>query len=750
VHHKVGPPSREAPLRARELKSHERADGSAERKNVALEISVQPHAGGRGAFDAASATVPWRVVRRARAGCDGTGALGFAARLVGSLSAARNPYLVVAAAAPFVPGIFQFIHHGLADVLFTGDAAAIELRTLHAAHGTQLLGPYSRFRWSHPGPALFYLALPLYEVFHRQGPALDLFAFVANLSSAVALVLSARRLGGAMFALAAATLLAAYESIGMVFQLSYVWNPFVSVLPLGLLSLLCARILLGEMRLLPVFTFVASAVVQTHVGYLPVVASLSLLGATTWLVRTASRRSMWKAAVPTADPRSRPRFPSVWAALAVFAVVWLPPVVDCVEHPPGNLLVVARFFLEPHASEHPWPIVLDVTSRQLLHTPIAIAQALGLSREPSAPTTRLLAAALVCLLVAAVAAGLRRSDRAVVALSAVALVEIVSALAAVRSVRGDILFYLVTWISMVGLVALIALLRLAFGTVLRESNSSWRTGLPVAAALVVGLLDSVRVQASVVDVVHTRDEGAEQFAREVHGYLVSHDVQGPLIRIEVHDAWPTAVAVVLYLFKHRIPIFVSDDWLFMVGEQFAAESAKHPLLLIGDRSFFEASRTRHDLHFVSAVGETSAFLSEPHYLDEHRIASRATVVSANGVRGNPSVAVDGVSPAEGARWDAPQSLVLESTASVLEVSVPRERVAAVLLSVDSGDVYVVRCRGEDGSVVALGAVKAYSSEPGMAVVPLYSDALQSCRAVQVSPQSGDGYYSVGEVGFLRP
>src|SRR5437016_3928499 len=43
----------------------------------------------------------------------------------------------------------------------TADAALIELYTMSATRGEQLLGPYSRFRWHHPGPAMFYALVPL-------------------------------------------------------------------------------------------------------------------------------------------------------------------------------------------------------------------------------------------------------------------------------------------------------------------------------------------------------------------------------------------------------------------------------------------------------------------------------------------------------------------------------------------------------------------------------------------------------------
>ena len=44
------------------------------------------------------------------------------------------------------------------------DMALLELYTRHAAQNDLLVGPYSRFFWHHPGPAMFYLFRPLYEL----------------------------------------------------------------------------------------------------------------------------------------------------------------------------------------------------------------------------------------------------------------------------------------------------------------------------------------------------------------------------------------------------------------------------------------------------------------------------------------------------------------------------------------------------------------------------------------------------------
>src|ERR1043166_6073345 len=49
-----------------------------------------------------------------------------------------------------------------------GDMAVLEIGTLHASTGAQLLGPYSRFHWNHPGPLYFYLLVPFYVLSGRQ------------------------------------------------------------------------------------------------------------------------------------------------------------------------------------------------------------------------------------------------------------------------------------------------------------------------------------------------------------------------------------------------------------------------------------------------------------------------------------------------------------------------------------------------------------------------------------------------------
>src|SRR3954453_10908408 len=248
-----------------------------------------------------------------------------------ALAARRWPLLLLAvAAAPFLPGAVQFVRHGVTDVMFPGGGAVLELRTWHAAHGRQLLGPYSRFQWSHPGPAFFYLSLPIYQLFHQRGPALNLFVLLANFAAATALVLTARRLRGDLCALVVAVLLAVYETIGAPFPLSGEWNPMTPILPLALLVFLCVRLGSGAVGVLPGVAFVASAIVQTHVGFTP---------AALYLVTTGTLfgfRELF--VVRGAGGLDRRRLALALGATAVVSsLLWALPVYEDLSRPEGNL-----------------------------------------------------------------------------------------------------------------------------------------------------------------------------------------------------------------------------------------------------------------------------------------------------------------------------------------------------------------------------------------------------------------------------
>jgi hypothetical protein len=652
--------------------------------------------------------------------------------------------LVLGAAAPFAPCAWQFLREGVPDVLFTGDGATLELRVLHAAHATQLLGPYSRFEWSHPGPAFFYLALPVYEAFHRHGPALNLFVLLVNLACAVALALQARKLRGDLFAFATVTLLAVYEGAGADFQLSGEWNPVVPILPLGLLSFLCARLALGAWRTLPAVVLMGSAMVQTHVGFTPAVMVLVTLAAAFNLRRRLTRGQ--------ANGGTREASPGLFrwlmASGALLLLVWLPPILESFIHRPGNLTLLARFFTAPHAPEHAWPRVRDAVARQLAAEPLALVRVFGLRLDASVGLARALGAALLVGLAAALRAGVRRGDRTLLVLSTLALGEIGAACFAVRAIRGEIYSYLVLWISMVGLVSHAALAAWLLPVAADRLRPRLRATLSVVALVTSAF--ALRAQARRAVAFRAHDDDAERLAREVERYVALERLDRPVVRIVTGETWPTAVGVVLDLVKHDVPIFVEPRWLFLMGRELAPTEPGHPALLLGNRSFCELGKTRPDLRLIAVVGEYCSMLGDPDYLRAHRFPGPVLLVAATGVRGDPVRAVDGVIPVEWTPWDWPQSVVLLDKASAIEVAVPAGAadIDGMFLSADGSDIYAVDCVDEAGNARVLGRVLA-GVPIGMGTGFLSSDELGSCRTVRVRAEQGDGFYSVGEIGFLR-
>ena len=69
-----------------------------------------------------------------------------------------------------------------------GDQALIGLDTGDAADFRQLLGPYSRYGWTHPGPVWFYLLAGPYVALGRSGAALSAAVLLGQALAAAAIV----------------------------------------------------------------------------------------------------------------------------------------------------------------------------------------------------------------------------------------------------------------------------------------------------------------------------------------------------------------------------------------------------------------------------------------------------------------------------------------------------------------------------------------------------------------------------------
>ncbi len=501
------------------------------------------------------------------------------------------------AAAPFLPGAVQFLRHGVTDVMFSGDGAVLELRTLHAAHGRELLGPYSRFQWSHPGPAFFYLALPIYQLFHQRGPALNLFVLIANLAAATALVLTARRLRGDLFALVVAVLLAVYETIAAPFPLSGEWNPMTPILPLALLVFLCVRLGSGAVGILPAVAFVASAIVQTHVGFTP---------AALYLVATGTLfcfRELFVVGSPTMLDRRRVAI-SLGAAAVVSSLLWALPLYEDLSRPAGNLHLLRVFFSLPHPTEHSWQVAIDVVSGQLAIFPLALAHALGrASMDVGMSGRHLLAGGQAAAVAAGLVVAWRRRDQPAALLSAISLGLFVVATYAVHEIRGEIFGHLIAWISVLGFIAWAAVATALVPAVVGDRRLKLGVllvGLPLLALALYAGGDK--------PMVRDRDVPLETLTADVETFLHRAGIGHLRMEIPAHDEWPRAAGLIVTLAKHGFAVTVTDDWLFMFGRQLVSGADQLPALVIADATMTPQLHLRPAYELIGTADGTSLFL----------------------------------------------------------------------------------------------------------------------------------------------
>lgn len=211
----------------------------------------------------------------------------------------------------------------------------LRVRDIGGRH-TPLTGAQSRFGWNHPGPLLFWLLAPFYRVFGETG-----VLFGVGLLNGVALVgalFLARRRGGLEFVvILSIALLVLLRALGSTVLIDP-WNPWVAVLPFLAFVLLAWSVAERDFATLPWIVAVGSFLVQTHVGYAPIVIGV---GGTAGVLAFYGPRIEWRG-----DSWWNVRRASIVAAV-VGVVLWIAPIVQQFAGHPGNLGEIVRYFRHP-------------------------------------------------------------------------------------------------------------------------------------------------------------------------------------------------------------------------------------------------------------------------------------------------------------------------------------------------------------------------------------------------------------------
>jgi hypothetical protein len=331
-------------------------------------------------------------------------------------------------AVPAIVGAVRLLIALPRPFLAGGDAAFMELSVRRALGFDQLLGPYSRFAWNHPGPILFYLFAPLYWLSGRRSRSLFLNAWLLNLGCVVAVVAVIRHRLGEGAARVVAALLALFLVATKFHNLINPWNPSLLGIPFLLLVVLGADASGGSVASLIAAAAVGTYLVQTHIGMLPVVGVTLALAVAGWVVsQTRSPDAV--------DPHRRRR--ALLAGAVLLGVLWAGPVVDQFTASPGNAGKIVRFFRDPSG---------ETRGHSLGDAGVAVAKAatrpfagLGVEHHPVAA---LFGTGILGGLVAVAA---RRRSPFAARLGALGAVNVAVGVVATTRVVGELYPYLFDW-----------------------------------------------------------------------------------------------------------------------------------------------------------------------------------------------------------------------------------------------------------------------------------------------------------------
>lgn len=463
---------------------------------------------------------------------------------------------IALAVVPLVASTFDLAFAVDDDFFPWGDRALMELRTRDVGNHPVHLGLFSRDRWSHPGPILFYLLAVPYRLSGGRAIGLSVGALVINGASIAGMALVARRRGGT--ALLLCTLVACgvlVQALGADFMRDY-WVCFVTTFPFGLMLFLTWSMACGERWALPAGAVVASFLAQTHVGFVPVAIPLLAWGAgwLVWRVRSST--------VTGGPDRWRPLLGAGALTAALLGVLWLPTLLEQLAGPEGNLGRIVEYFQETEDQPHTLLDGYRVTLGQFGLPPEWVAGVRP--RNLFTSDTALLVDSpvpvmLVPTIIAAVAFWRWRRSDALHLIAVVGLGVAVSVAAVARTV-GAVYEYRLRWTLLLPLVGAVAAAWALWGWATRRwPGLERRLLVPMALMALVALATVNTVSAMTVDQPQAEPSAV---SRPLVSRLIDELPEGEgdlIVRNTTPSAFWYTSTVISELERRGYPMKVEDD-----------------------------------------------------------------------------------------------------------------------------------------------------------------------------------------------
>ncbi len=335
-----------------------------------------------------------------------------------------------------------------------GDLALMDLSARRALHLSQLLGPYSRYGWHHPGPALAYvMAVPVW--LFGSGPGLNVAMALINGAAVVGTVAYVWRRYGvtpALWATAALSGLCLALTFGPILG---PWNPNVLVLPLLAFTVLWADAIRGHLGALAWAAVLASFVTQSHIS--------AALFAVVMIVAAAVGAAVVRRRQAERDRIHAPRL-AVWSGVVLFGASLIAPIVELARNHPNNLTLMYQFFVHGHVARTSFLGALRQSANALTVMPF------GIANNPNGAYTdhgvvRILLAAIVMTAIAVAGLVIARARRQIGAQCIILAAAAGAVLAVIATTRidGYPISYVVQWMTFVPCTLLIGFGCAVFG-----------------------------------------------------------------------------------------------------------------------------------------------------------------------------------------------------------------------------------------------------------------------------------------------
>lgn len=420
-----------------------------------------------------------------------------------------------------------------------GDYPVVALQALAAERFELLLGPYSRFRFHHPGPFLSYLHAAG-NIFFSALPSLygrlDLTQFLINSVNILGGLWMLRRIVGhsLLLPLAAWLLFTLLPNVKPS-VIADIWGPSTLICPLFAFVLCAADVARGHLQGAWLFLFSACLLGSTHVGTLPVLVVVGGVGVVQGVRRSQS----------AGLSRSPGEWWSIGGAVAIFALSVLPPVLEAIRHQGGNLVELLVFFSAPirgHALFEAFQILSPLANFTLLGVTIS-----GVWLFP-----------VVLLLPWAV----WRGGEELKSVRLLSTLGLLAALFAATRVRGDLHSFLLEYT--VALVAL-QLLMVAAGVFGPLPFDAQRGASLWGLLLVILLLAATALRH--LPEGGTNGDRYAQLSVEAH----------PGSAIELSGGrkqWEDIANILLLFTRNGTAVCVSQRWIFMFGPAYACKAGE--------------------------------------------------------------------------------------------------------------------------------------------------------------------------------